>query len=238
MLQAIHFKNIVENVENKFKTLPITISMLDSVDTASRDAMAKMNKGIKKHSLIGVLFCSPNTNFCKNEILDNLNFFHHSSADAIDFYCCGYGANWPEQEYLDQKVVTKINGTDWQYSDEALVDVIQEFETSTEWKYSGEAELLLLDVSPSNNSSLNINNAIVCNLEKMQKDKAFSSVRAFIQNLIRYASSDDNANAWKLSDKQGGTIAVDFLKDTLIGLLPKTLQSSYRKAENFAIRKI
>ena len=115
----------------------------------------------------------------------------------------------------------------------------EEFEKQTKWHYSGENELLLIDVFPSVlKDQLNINNAIVCNLEKMHKDKAFSSVRKLFEDIIRYASTDHAATAWSFSDGKGGEIAKSFLKDVLLSFLPKKLQESYTKAENYAIRKI
>ncbi|MCD8544858.1 MAG: hypothetical protein LRY52_08420 [Sulfurospirillum cavolei] len=72
----------------------------------------------------------------------------------------------------------------------------------------------------------------------MQKDKAFSSVRAFFEDLIRYAQSDELADIWKYSDKQGQKIGKNFLKDTIIGFLPKKLQGAYHQAKHYAIREI
>ncbi|WP_155903104.1 hypothetical protein [Marinobacter gelidimuriae] len=116
---------------------------------------------------------------------------------------------------------------------------MEDFESKTKWRYSGENELLLLDVSPSSDpDELNINSALVCNLEQMKKDGAFSSVRALFESIIRYAASDDAVGAWGFSDQKGIEVASSFLKDAILGLLPKPLQSSYRKAENFAIKQI
>jgi len=239
MIDAIDYKTIVEAVNEGLNSQPIRLMVVDSVEPAAREIMAEVNSKTRKHSLVAILFCNPSTAFCKSEILGSLSYFHHRSKQAINIFCCGYGAYWPEEKYPDLVPAVKIDGEQWYYSDNALVAVLEEFEKKTKWKFSGENELLLLDVSPSANSAeLKINNALVCNLEQMKRDKAFTSVRSFFEGLIRYCTSSEYADAFAFSDKQGLNIAKNALKDCILGLLPKSVQSSYRKAESFAIRKI
>jgi hypothetical protein len=239
MIDAICYKDIVESVNKDLKSLPIKMTFFDSVDPVTSNAMQEINSKVKKHTLVAILFCNPNTDFCKKEILASLSYLHHRSKEHINIFCCGYGAYWPEHKYPDLNVVTNISGTDWCYSDNAFVEAIEAFENTTKWKYSGENELLLLDVSPSSDvSNLNINSAIVCNLERMKSDKAFSSVRSLLEDVIRYASSTSATDAWEFSDKKGGELAVDLLKNTMLSFLPKQLQTSYKKAESYAVKKI
>jgi hypothetical protein len=239
MIDAISYSEIVIAVNKNLTSLPKRIMAFDSVDQASSQAMAEINAKTKKHSLVAVMFCNPKTEFCKKEILNSLSYLHHRSGKAINIFCCGYGAYWPEEKYPDLEPVTKIDGVDWLYSDQAFVSVVEEFEKKTRWRYSGENELLLLDVIPSPEpKTLNINNAIVCNLEQMKKDDAFSSVRSLFENLIRYCATTEAADTWTFSDTQGLNIAKNLLKDTILSFLPKNLQASYNKAENYVIRKI
>lgn len=239
MIDAILYKDIVKAVNNQFLDKPKRIAFFDGVSPASSKAMADVNEKIKKKSLVAVLFCNPNSQFCKDEILESLSYFHHRSKEHIDIFCCGYGAYWPEDKYPDLKTVTRIDGVEWSYSDNSFVAALEDFESKTKWRYSGENELLLLDVSPSIESDeLNINSALVCNLEQMKKDGAFSSVRALFESIIRYSANNGEGDAWGFSDQKGIEVASSFLKDSILGLLPKTLQSSYRKAENYAIKQI
>jgi hypothetical protein len=239
MIEAISFQDIVNKVNDGLNKASVRMTTYDAVDPVSRNAMAEINKKVKRHNFIGVMFCNPNTTFCKNEILLHLNYFHHRSGKHINFFCCGYGAHWPEGLYQDQQVVASIGGTAWSYSDQALVSVLCEFEKDTKWRYSGENELLLLDVSPSIiDDKLNINSAIVCNLETMNRDKAFTSVRSFFEDIIRYSATNKNANGWQFSDRKGGEAAKSYLKEAVLSLLPKTLQETYKKAENYAVRQI
>lgn len=222
VIDAISYLDIIEKVRQTQQYTPVIT-----------------NSQIKKHNLVGVLFSNPKTLFSKQEILNNLNYFHHRSKHHINIFCCGYGAYWNADKYPDFEVVTAINGTDWSYSDSAFVDLVEEFEDRTNWQYSGENELLILDVAPyEDKNELSINSAIICNLQKMKDDKAFSSVSSFIEELIRYAASTEDSSAWAFSDKQGLNVGKDSLRDVILGLLPVNLQSSYQKAEHFAIRQI
>lgn len=72
----------------------------------------------------------------------------------------------------------------------------------------------------------------------MANDGAFSSVRASFESIIRYSASRGEGGVWEFSDKNGVEMASSLLKDAILGLLPKTLQSRYRKAESYAVRQI
>lgn len=239
MIDAILYKDIVKVVNSQFLGKSKRIAFFDGVSPASSKAMADVNSKIKKKSLVAILFCNPNSQFCKNEILESLSYFHHQSKEHINIFCCGYGAYWPKDKYPDLKKVTSIDGVDWSYSDNSFVAALEDFESKTKWRYSGENELLLLEVSPSSEpNELNINSTLVCNLEQMKKDGAFSSVRALFESIIRYSVNNDEGGTWGFSDQKGCEVATSFLKDAILGLLPKPLQNSYRKAESYAVRQI
>lgn len=239
MIDAIQYRDVADSVNRKLRAAPKRVVVFDGVSPVSSQAMSDINSNIKSRCLVAVLFCNPHTNFCQTEILGSLNYFHHRSKEHIDIFCCGYGAYWPEEKYPDLQVVTRIDGTEWSYSDNSFVSAVEAFEARADWQYSGENELLLLDVNPSDNiEELNIHNALVCNLEKMKKDGAFSSVRSLMESIIRYSSSNDNADAWSFSEQKGGDVAQSFLKEALLSTLPKSLRDAYRQAENYAVRKI
>ncbi len=239
MIEAITYKAIVDCINKEIRTYSKRVVVFDSVDPVAKKAMIEINSKINRHSFVAILFCNPRTKFFKDELLCSLDYLHHRSGKYVNFFCCGFGAYWPENMYKDQEKVSKINDVEWSFSSEAFVSVIEEFENKTKWKYSGENEVLILDVSPSSIlEELCINNAIVCNLEVMKKDQAFTSVRAFFEGLIRYAASRENADAWKFSDQQGGQVALACLKESILGLFPNSVKAAYKKAENYAVRQI
>ncbi|HHF0540785.1 TPA: hypothetical protein ACPHTZ_004858, partial [Vibrio alginolyticus] len=239
MIETVKYSDIVETTKADEKRVSGRVYCFDGVDSVTENLMVEMNAKLKRHTLVAVLFCNPNTQFCKDEILNSLNYFHKRSKNHIHIFCCGFGAYEKSTEFNDIQQVVSIDGTPWFYSDTALVNVVESFEAKTSWVYSGENELLILDVTPSEDEAdITVSNAIVCNLEQMKTDKAFTSVRSLIENLIRYAASSECADAWEFSDRQGINAAKDSLKDGFLGLLPKSVSALYKKSEGFAVRKI
>lgn len=239
MIETVTFSDIVNKIKADERRLSGRRYCLDSIDSVTKDLMLKLNEKLQRHTLVAVLFCNPNSKFCADEILNSLNYFHKRSKDYIHIFCCGYGAFKQSDEYNDIQQVVDIDGTPWFYSDTSLVDVVERFERKTNWVYSGENELLILDVIPSEESDdITINNSIVCNLEQMKKDNAFTSVRSLMEKLIKYASSTECADAWEFSDKQGLLVAKNCLKDGVLSFLPAAVRDLYKKSENYAVRKI
>ena len=191
--------------------------------------------------LIGILFAHPKSKLAQAEIVHQLNLFHIRSGEAIDFFCVGYGAYWPENHYADQSPVTKIEGVDWLFSDVAFSSVIDELEAETTWQYSGETELLLISAEKQSSGAIKLNyqDTIVCNLEVMTKDNAISSIGSFFTKIFNYAKTHSESDpAWGLSDHSGATVGKSAIKDAILSLLPNNLKESYKKAEHYAVRDL
>lgn len=199
-------------------------------------------KSISKHiqsnhrngKIVGILFCQPDSPLGKEEIVPSLNYFHHYSGKSIDFYCVGYGAYWPPGTPAE-KVIT-IDCTEWLFSSREFSTMVKDLEMKTSWKYSGETELILLDTNLSAPDKLDFQSAIVCNLEEMRRDKAFSSVRSFFQNIFN--NVEMSANVWGLSDQLGFKVGTNVLKDWILRSLPRPLSDLYRRGRRVAIRNI
>ena len=241
MIDAITLKGITDEMRKSCwqEELQESLTLKSCLDISPGNPFESINKNTETKRLVGVLFCNPNTSFCKREITDQLNYFHFRSDKNINIFCCGFGADWPANKYSDQKIATEIDGKKWNYSDQAFIQLVRGFEEKTDWEYSGENELILLDIIPDlDNDNASIVSAIVCNLERMNKDSAFTSVRAFIEDIIRYASIHDSPNIGAFSDLQGLNIIHGTLKDVILSLLPDSLRESYNKAESFVVKKI
>jgi hypothetical protein len=196
----------------------------------------------ERHSkLIGILFCHPKSPLGKAEIVEHLPHFHHRSGDSIDFYCVGYVAYWPPEHHADQQPVACIEGIKWLFSEHAFNRVINEVESETSWQYSGETELILLNArkNKAGLTYLDYNSAIVCNLESMSRDKAFSSVRAFFSDVFRFAAKSWDLNpAWELSDNSGLKQGRLGLKEAILSILPKVVSDTYIRSKHFAIKSL
>lgn len=191
--------------------------------------------------LAGILLAHPNAQTAQNEIVSHLSHFHLRSGEAVDFFCVGYGAYWPPSHYADQKVVASIDGTDWYFSEAAFSEVIDQLEKETRWSYSGETELILLSAHKGSDgkAELDFGSAIVCNLERMESDGAFSSIRSFFAQIFKFAKQKRASDpAWAFSDHAGVGVGKSAIKDGILGLLPSSLRQRYRQAEHYAVRDI
>ncbi|EHA1126418.1 TPA: hypothetical protein I7117_15060 [Vibrio vulnificus] len=191
--------------------------------------------------LVGILIAHPNTPLSKRQIVGKLDYYHHRSGDAVDFFCVGFGAYWPKGYYRDQQKVTKINGADWYFSNKAFTNVIEQLEAESKWQYSGETELLLMMAKkdPNGITSLDFDSSIVCNLDSMVLNNAISSVGNFFESIFRFARNNDSSgDVLRYSDQQGFQVVQSALKEVVLSLLPKQIEDSFKKAEHFAVRSI
>lgn len=248
MNPAFSVKEITEELDSRLpqtitttrQELEVKIGLFRPFDAARAPRYRTVSETETLHScLVGVLFCPPDGPLAKNEIIPHLNYFHHRSGEAVDFFCVGYGAYWPPGKFKDQKDVIAIDGVKWMYSDQAYTGTVAEFESCTTWEETGEACLLLLVARKSSrgNVSLDFRTAIVCNLEQMAKANAITSVRAFFNTVFGYAKRSGRSTL-ALSDKQGAKIAKGVLKDAIVSLLPKSVGDKLQAAEHFAVRDI
>lgn len=250
MLDANSLQSIKEKAHSDLPR-KITIIKREPVTTMAYMMVAGKNPPTRYKSvrieetrnskLIGILFAHPKSNLAKSEIIGHLNHFHIRSGEAVDFFCAGYGAYWPENHFADQTPVTQIEGINWLFSDEAFCNMIDDLEAETNWQYSGETELLLVSAEKQTSGDivLNYSDSIVCNLEAMAKDNAFTSVRSFFAGIFSYAKSHSDSNpTWAMSDKSGLAIGKSAIKDAILSLLPSTLKGSYLKAEHYAVRNL
>lgn len=250
MYEANSLKNIINIVDTK---LPRSVVFTKKEPIVTMGLMTTLNMNeptryqtiqvqeSRNSKLIGILFAHPNAPISKAEIVEHLNHFHHRSGEAVDFFCVGYGTNWPDEDYSDQNNIVKIDGSDWTFSDKAFSKVIDELEAETKWTYSGETELLLVSAKKDieGSTSLDYEAAIICNLELMLKDKAFSSVRSFFEGVFRFAKQNSEVDqTWGLSDQKGLQVGQSALKEAVLSLLPKNIKESYKKAEYYAIKNI
>jgi hypothetical protein len=191
--------------------------------------------------LVGVLFCPPTRRLGRDEIVPNLEYFHHRSGSFVDFFCVGYGAGWPSSATEQSQVVMTVDDVKWLFSSKEYNSLRAELEKVSRWKYSGETDLLLLVARKESQHAayFDFSTAIACNLEKMQTDGAFSSVGAFFEQIFRFAQTCNSSDPVRtLSDQMGVKKGINFLEDGILSLLPEAVGKLYRSAKHYAIRDI
>lgn len=145
-----------------------------------------------KVRMVGLLFVRPQSPLARDEILPSLDYFHHRSANEIDFFCAGYGAYWEKRQEMfpDQLVVNSGTYHNWLFSAQWFNKFRHEVEHSSSWQYSGATDLILTnavyDLS-NKTADLDFSKAIVFPLDKMKYNGAIYSVEMFFEDIIRFA---------------------------------------------------
>jgi len=191
--------------------------------------------------LVGLLFAPPESSLGGSEITKSLDYFHHRSGDKIDFFCAGYRRFGEAKQVVVEREVTS-DSSPWYFNVIEFEALRKQAQKGSSWKYSGEADLILLNAAKSESGpdvSLDWSTAICCDLEKMKKDKAIESARRFFEDIFRFVDEYDGTNpAWDLSDQQGIILAKSGLKRLILSVLPKPLREFYSEAEHLVVRDI
>lgn len=188
-----------------------------------------LERGLR-NDYIGILVTRPDLDSGKS-ILNSLNYYHHLTGQAVNFFLPGYGAYWGD-DYPDKEVVAKIGGTEWFFSDEHFVDFTKKLERNTKWRYSGESELLLL---PLINGEIVFDKILVFYLDDMLRDNAIKSIPYFIQQLSRLFESKSTLDEIHLSLAKDNTIEI--IKKIILNKLPYGIGESITKGKYFIIAK-
>lgn len=191
--------------------------------------------------LVGLLFAPPESSLGKSEIIKSLDYFHHRSGNTIDFFCAGYRRYGQEKQFVVEREVTS-DSSPWYFNIIEFETLRKEIQKNSSWKYSGEADLILLNATISESShdiALDWSSAVCCDLERMKKDKAIESTRRFFEDIFRFVDEYEGENpVWDLSDEHVFIKAKSGLKRLILSVLPRPLRELYSEAKHLVVRDI
>ena len=128
-------------------------------------------------------------------------------------------------------MVSKIDGTEWSYSDKMFVGFIEDLEKYSTWKYSGESELLMLEYKDGN---LSFDGMMRFYLDNMIRDKVIVSVPSFFQQLVRICKKDNSLE--KISNAFGRNKLAQVTKETFLDNIPSCLENVFTQEKYFCVR--
>lgn len=187
-------------------------------------------KGLKSDT-IGILLTRPELDTGRH-ILDSLEYYHFRTGKVVNFYLPGYGAYW-YNAYPDGRVVTKIDNVEWSFSNKMFVKFEDELELHSNWKYSGETELLFLEYTKD---QLLFKNVLLFKLDNMLRDKAILSVDTFFNDLYRICKEKQDINA--ISDALGARQMKHIALKGIVDWLPEKLSSMFKEERHFCVRNM
>lgn len=157
-----------------------------------------------------------------DNIIQRFGYLDHRSSEDIHFYCVGYGGYWNKIDVPDMEKIG-INkyqsGIDipWAFSQIFFAEFINELERETNWKYSGGAELIVLD------SNVDFSNCIIFNIDEMIEDKAISNPAKLFEVLIQYARKHKEIGS--ISRREIGKISGEEIINGIIEILPQPIKN-------------
>lgn len=185
-------------------------------------------KGILNDA-IGILITRPDLPTGK-DILSSLEYYHFRTGKSINFYLPGYGAYWND-DYPDGKIVTTIKGVNWSFSNEMFTYFIEDLENYSKWQYSGESELLLVELK---NGILSYETMMQFYLDNMIRDGVIVSVHNFFEELFRICK--DKNSLYQISNTFGRNKAKQIGMDSLLRKLPLGLGNIFTQEKYFCVR--
>lgn len=91
--------------------------------------------------MVGILFAPAEVRLARDEIVSSLDYFHHRSGNHIDFFCAGYS----RYGFTPGERPVTTDEPPWMFSLDAYHRFQREIERLSRWRYSGEADLLLMN---------------------------------------------------------------------------------------------
>jgi hypothetical protein len=185
-----------------------------------------------------IVLAPPFSKIGKDEVMPRIGYLNYRSAHHIHFYCAGYGGYWDPSHFPDMQDLGKVkyeNGTmiPWAFSQTLFGEFVSQLESVTTWRYSGNAELILLD------PKVDFSNALVLDMDAMIRDGGIGHSAELFEAIIRYCREyGKNSSAYHFSDLQGSKEAGKATLESLITLLPKPVQGLWKTGHHYAIKNI
>jgi hypothetical protein len=198
----------------------------------------KNHKNDKDIAMCCILIAPIFTNVGSEDVVPRIGYLDYRSAKYIHFYCAGYGGYWQKSHFPDMQEIgigKYDEGTEipWAFSQRVFGEFIDELESETTWRYSGEAELLVMG------PDVDFSKCLTFDIAAMLKDKAINHCSELLEALIQYAKvSRESPSAYQFSDKKGGEQLIKATIDGILSFLPKSAQNLLRGGKHYAVKDI
>lgn len=197
--------------------------------------MEEINRNAREEGVlndsIGILITRPELPTGK-DILNSLEYYHFRTGKSVNFYLPGYGA-YCNSDYPDSKVITTIGNVNWLFSNQMFALFIEDLEKNSKWQYSGESELLLVDLKEG---TLSYKKMMQFYLDKMIRDGIIHSVDQFFEDLFRICKDKDSLN--QISNAFGMNKVKQISIDALLEKLPLGLKNVFIHEKYFLVKNM
>ena len=174
----------------------------------------------------------------QEDVIPRLGYLDHRSAEHVHFYCAGYGGYGNHQIVPDMEEIGPVkyaNGVviPWWFSQRLFGGFVDDFERATSWKYSGDAELVMLG------PEVNFSQSLIFYFREMIRDGAIASSAELFEAIIQYSrGAKGNPSAYDFSDVQGSRELGKGALHAVLSVLPKPARGIWEKGRHYAVRDI
>ena len=147
--------------------------------------------------MCGLLFAPPGTQVGKS-IMARLDDWHHRSGNNFDIFCVGYiDRKLCDTDEPVGKLTERGTHTQFYYSAEAFYDILGHVARNSTWKYSGEADLLLVNAirgshECSPRSTLELDEIVKLDIDAIVKDRVYASASRLMERVCTFAEGAVN----------------------------------------------
>jgi hypothetical protein len=196
----------------------------------------------KNARLIALLFCRPELDIMRNDIIPSLPYFHRRSGGNTAFYFAGF-----ENLERDLSIIGPEN-ENWYFDPDSFNRFRRfrmEVEKETRWRHSGGCDMIMINSRRGRGHglesapTLDFTTAMVLRLDKIGEIVATPTVSQLFETVFRYAESQNDVDpTWGLSDRLGLKIAGSGVWDVIVGVLPESVRASVRAARHLVAQDI
>lgn len=196
--------------------------------------------------MIGILFAKPHRIEPMRDSTLDIATYDERSGERIDFFCAGYLT--PGEAALrcfgdEVPVMIPRFRKSWHFSTKAFDQFRSEVSQRSRWRYSGNVDLILLDVrrtSPETcDARLDFSKAICLDIRSPEASSSDFTINGLFERICEYAENPKKGSPTSgFSDLQGGRFIKAGFLEFLLSLLPKWLGQEARKAAQFAVKDI
>lgn len=149
------------------------------------EEILRVESGIDHPEIVVFLFVKP----YEKEILQEFEYIHYNSGDICSVYAIGYTNDFDKATEASYREVDVPGFSKWYYSARAFTDFKDKLQKRINWRYDGDAEILVLRNNPGGKDVLNFQNYVAIDVKYGIKSGYIRSFQSFMESLVRVSES-------------------------------------------------
>ncbi len=168
------------------------------------EEIEKREKELNKKHIVILMFVRPSLPNA-NDIINEFEYIHYNSCEYCSIYAVGYTNDYvlANKDNTYNKI-TSVDSSQWYFSNKAFVEFKNNLEYRLKWKYSGNAEIMILQSNPAGKNILNFQNYISLDVNTGLIKGYIDTFNKLMESLIRTSKKHTQvlSVSWELSKER------------------------------------